>query len=68
MTDLIQNSIDNVIQNQPDEIFDSRPDGIYYVKTSFGRNQKVLTQEQRICAGIYYAFAPRFLNTRTAIS
>ena len=52
MTDLIQNSIDNVIQNQPDEIFDSRPDGIYYVKTSFGRNQKVLTQEQRICAPV----------------
>lgn len=55
MTDLIQNSIDNVIQNQPDEIFDSRPDGIYYVKTSFGRNQKVLTQEQRICAPIEIA-------------
>lgn len=55
MTDLIQNSIDNVMHNQPDEIFDSREDGIYHIKTSFGRNQKVLTQEQRICAPVEIA-------------
>lgn len=55
MTDLIEHTIDNVIQNQPDEIFDSREDGIYHIKTSFGRNQKILTQEQRICAPLEIA-------------
>lgn len=52
MTDLIRNSIENAILNQPDEIFESRDDGIYYIKTSMGRNQKVITQEQRICAPV----------------